>query len=66
MARNEIVIDLTDSREFDVNITRSGNVFSVEIKTEHSKEEKILDEWQFDLLREAFNQQVPKKRQGAA
>lgn len=66
MARNEIVVDLTDSREFEPNIDRSGNVYGVEVKTEYSKAELVLDEWQFDLLRQAINQQVSKKRQGVA
>lgn len=66
MARNEIVIDLTDSREFEPNVDRSGNVYGVEVKTEYSKAELVLDEWAFEKLLDAMLQVAPRKRQGVA
>lgn len=36
-------LDLTDSKRFETDITKSGNVVSVNIVTEHGKVELVLD-----------------------
>jgi hypothetical protein len=41
MTRTEI--DLTDSKRFDVDITKSGNVVSVVMATDSGKVEMVMD-----------------------
>ena len=65
MARNEIVVNLTDSRDFEPNITRSGNVVSVELKTEHSKVELVMDMADFAAL-VAESSLILNKKKGVA
>jgi len=65
MARNEFVVDLTDNRICEPNITRSGNVVSVELKTEHSKVELVMDMADFAAL-VAESSLILNKKKGVA
>lgn len=51
MTRTEI--DLTDSAQFDVDITKSGNVVTIEMTTNSGKGALVLDMCDFiELVRE--------------
>ena len=65
MARRETSTDFRDSKQFDISITKSGNVVSLEITTESSKEEWVLDMADFVALI-AEGSLISNKKRGAA
>lgn len=48
--RNEFTLDLTDSKQFAPDIAKSGNIITVELKTEYSKVELVMDACDFEAL----------------
>ena len=65
MARHEFTMDLTDSKKCDPDITKSGNVISAVINTEHSKIELVMDAADFAEFI-AQGSLILNKRKGAA
>ncbi|MBP2635012.1 MAG: hypothetical protein H6Q72_919 [Firmicutes bacterium] len=65
MARHETTHDLTDSKFFETDIAKTGNVIVAVINTEHSKTELVMDAADFA----EFIQQgalILNKKKGAA